>query len=103
MQNTNISYRIPYHGSIDYHPSERAQQAAGEICGRTKLETQALKTLTNEECPSTPKLIAWKHETQDRNGLQFSSRDCLKCGFVNLDKAARNLIWDEGNAQWYVT
>ncbi|KAE8338358.1 hypothetical protein BDV24DRAFT_166383 [Aspergillus arachidicola] len=64
-----VRMQIPYDESIDYHPNERAQQAVGEICGRTELETQALNILTDEECPSTPKLIAWKHEAQDSKWL----------------------------------
>ncbi|KAB8270698.1 hypothetical protein BDV30DRAFT_214741, partial [Aspergillus minisclerotigenes] len=44
-----IRMQIPYYEAIDYHPNERAQQAVGEICGRTELETEALNKLTSGE------------------------------------------------------
>ena len=38
------------------------------MCGRTESEAKALETLTIRTCPSTPTLIAWKHEIQCQDG-----------------------------------
>ncbi|KAI9035056.1 uncharacterized protein KD926_004672 [Aspergillus affinis] len=37
-----------------------------------------------------------------RKAFKTSYMECLDCGFLNMDRGTRNLIWDEKNAQCYI-
>ncbi|KAE8375412.1 hypothetical protein BDV26DRAFT_295063 [Aspergillus bertholletiae] len=63
-----IRIQIPFYEARNYPSDQRAKQAQGVISERTENEIEALGYLTSSKCPSIPKLIAWKHEIQDRDG-----------------------------------
>ncbi|KAF4188604.1 hypothetical protein CNMCM7927_001299 [Aspergillus lentulus] len=58
------STRIPYFNTAFKSREARARQADPEMRAASQREVSALDYLTKAGCSSTPKLFAWKHETQ---------------------------------------
>jgi hypothetical protein len=58
------STRIPYFNTAFKSRQARARQADPEMRSTSQREVSALDYLTKAGCSSTPKLFAWKHETQ---------------------------------------
>lgn len=56
--------QIPYVGSASESTQERVKQPEPDIAALTLNEVNGLGLLTEAKCSSTPRLFAWRYETQ---------------------------------------
>ncbi|GES66803.1 hypothetical protein ATEIFO6365_0016009100 [Aspergillus terreus] len=59
-----LRMQIPFRDSALKSRQERAKQAQSDMLFDAECEVDALQTLTQAGCSSSPKLLAWKHELQ---------------------------------------
>ncbi|GAB1217500.1 hypothetical protein ATERTT37_006739 [Aspergillus terreus] len=59
-----LRMQIPFRDSAFKSTQERAKQARSDMFFDAEREVDALQTLTQAGCSSSPKLLAWKHELQ---------------------------------------
>lgn len=66
-----MNLRIPYLGTRDQPRSQLAEQAVTEMIPEARAEIDALEELTRLGCTATPKLLAWKQDTQPPNSTRM--------------------------------
>lgn len=57
--------RVPHYGTISKPRKIREKQARLEMDNRARKEIDALQSLTEAGCSSTPSLLGWKHTVQN--------------------------------------